>query len=618
MILDSAVGLGSVLVPTHLLRIRIQSFGEGSFLTDFTESSYCFQRRGLSWWAMRKCIAYLISGLCAGALCVAASELQQASVTMPYAELAGLLDRVSAVERTLEDAPPKPPVAVVVHSAEYTLKCDEIESPELAASFSLSNLSETWQMVPLLPASAVLVSVEPMDTKWVPKDGRLCLLLEPMMEASVHVGLLVGGDDASGSRRTVAEFYAVAAAKSRLTIQYSGDPAELIVSGAVGSNAGKTVYGLPSAGGSVRVSVYESQALQPTVWKGAAEYLALDGGGSIEVQCRLRLTASDNGRTSAATLRLPPAAELKALCSAGLRGPYEIEISATGSVVHLRWPDDRRLGREVQLTYRLPLLNTDELWEVSGLSVLNVGHWDATYYMLPFESYALQPDGLPWETVERVPSWMAECVGAKTLWTAEAQDTQGLRVVAKALPRLKTSEATVPIAQYWTEVVSGGGMLHKAQVTIEHRSQTRYRFTLPDGGKLLSCAVNHRAVEPLIDGEHGLALVLPKVATKEAKTTVTYVYTTKGSKLDPVEFTIQTLDKMVEGQALLELPRTPLFIYEVKWQVQLPDDYQATALEGNVVIESGGANNKPICLSKQIFDEEAPRAALYYTRKDLE
>ena len=75
---------------------------------------------------MRKLIAYLMIGVCAGALCVAASELQQASVTMPYAELAGLLDRVSEVEKSLESEAPKPPVAVVIHSANYALNCEAV------------------------------------------------------------------------------------------------------------------------------------------------------------------------------------------------------------------------------------------------------------------------------------------------------------------------------------------------------------------------------------------------------------------------------------------------------------------------------------------------------------
>ena len=124
---------------------------------------------------------------------------------------------------------------------------------------------------------------------------------------------------------------------------------------------------------------------------------------------------------------------------------------------------------------------------------------------------------------------------------------------------------------------------------------------------MLACAVNGRPTEPLIESDGGLALILPKVTATHTETRVSYVYTTKGSKMDPVE-----------GKAQLELPRTPLFIHQVRWQVQLPTKYQATALEGNVVIETGGANGKPICLSKQICDDETPQASLYYTRKDLE
>ena len=50
----------------------------------------------------------------------------------------------------------------------------------------------------------------------------------------------------------------------------------------------------------------------------------------------------------------------------------------------------------------------------------------------------------------------------------------------------------------------------------------------------------------------------------------------------------------------------------------LPDDYQATALEGNVVIDAGGAKGGAVRLSKQIFGDEMPFASLYSTRKNLE
>lgn len=149
----------------------------------------------------------------------------------------------------------------------------------------------------------------------------------------------------------------------------------------------------------------------------------------------------------------------------------------------------------------------------------------------------MRPVGAEWLAVGRVPSWIAKLVGSKALRIASAQATGVLRLSAKLLPRLKTSEATV-----------------------------------------------------------SLALILPKVATKEAKTKVSYVYTTKDDKLNPVE-----------GRTALELPYTSLFIDQVPWLVQLPAQYEATALEGNIVIETGDAHGQPICLSKQIYDDEVPR-----------
>ena len=185
-------------------------------------------------------------------------------------------------------------------------------------------------------------------------------------------------------------------------------------------------------------------------------------------------------------------------------------------------------------------------------------------------------------------------------------DTQdaGLQIVVKALPRLKTADATITSALYLTDVVAEGGMLHRGEIKLQHVAATRYTFSLPPQSKLLSCHVDGRSAEPLLMESGALALILPEADA--SSTRVNYVYTTKGSGMDPVE-----------GAAQLELPRTPLFINEVKWQIQLPDAYQATAIEGNVVIDAGGAEDGTVRLSKQICDDEAPFARLYYTRKDL-
>jgi hypothetical protein len=294
---------------------------------------------------MKKLIAYLWIGLCAGAMS-AAPDLETASVTMPYAELASLLDRVSAVEQSLEEEAPKPPVAVVVHSAEYALNCEAPGAPDLQASFSISNLSEDWQAVPLVPTRAVLTSVEPLDAKIVPRDGMLCALLEPGADASIRLGLMVDGGSASGSRRVVADFVAIAAARSALMIQHGGDPAAVVVTGAVGANADQTAFGLPSSGGQVRVTLYEGQALVPVTWKGTAHYLLHDVEGAMAVNARVHLTAAGQGRTSEAHLQLPPLAELRSLSSAGLQGHYNLELTEQGPLVHLRWDSEAAIRRE--------------------------------------------------------------------------------------------------------------------------------------------------------------------------------------------------------------------------------------------------------------------------------
>ncbi len=163
------------------------------------------------------------------------------------------------------------------------------------------------------------------------------------------------------------------------------------------------------------------------------------------------------------------------------------------------------------------------------------------------------------------------------------------------------------MANYATQLVAEGGMLHQAAITVEHGASTSYRFSLPEGAKLLSCSVNETSTYPLLLNDGGLELKLPQPPAGSSSTKLSYSYTTNGDKLNPVE-----------GKANLTLPLTPLFIHRLNWQVQLPTEYQATALEGNVVIEEGGSNGRPIRLGKQICHGEVPYAALYYTRRNLD
>jgi hypothetical protein len=185
---------------------------------------------------MKTIFCFIISCAWLGAL-GATTQIEEATVTLPYTELSSLLDRVNAVERSLH------------------------------------------------------------------------VLLEPHAEVAVTLGLPLTGASRSSGGQVIAEFFAIGAVQSSLMISHGMNPEALAVIGAVGANRAKTEFSLPALGGRVAVKLYEDTALEPTRWRSEAQYLVRDTGGAVEVLCHLRLKATDGGRTSQATLRLPSDSE---------------------------------------------------------------------------------------------------------------------------------------------------------------------------------------------------------------------------------------------------------------------------------------------------------------------
>ncbi len=556
---------------------------------------------------MKKISAFLLSCLCVGSLW-AVADLPEARVTLPYAELSNLLDRVAAVEQAAMKTPPKPPVAVIVHEASYRLNCGAGEGSRLRAAFEISNLSEVWQSVPLMAAGMAIDSIEPADAKVVETDGKLCLLVEPGASASVALQVLPGPATATRGGRTVAEFEAIPAVRSALTVQGVPDGGSVIVTGSVAASDGRWAFGLSSAGGSVRVKLYDSTDVQGAVWGGAVQYLVSELEGDLLVQCQLRLTATDNGRTSEVELHLPAQASVQAVRSPHLGERTATEMTEAGQRLRLHWQEDEATSRVIRLSYTLPRAEGTELWTLSGVTVGNCASWQQAYYFTRFDGLDLQPVEGSWSSVDRVPAWIDEAVGAVNLQQLSFAGAGDLSLHARVLPRMQTSVATVLEADFSTQLVAEGAMLHQADLTIEHGAMASYRFMLPQQGRLLSCEVGGRKTEPLLQADGGLVLLLPKPQAEHATTKVSFSYTSKGPPLNPVE-----------GKAELSLPETSLFTRQLKWAVTLPDEYEATALEGNVVIQAGGRKpGQAVKLSKQIYHGESPYAALYYTRRDLE
>ena len=552
---------------------------------------------------MKKILTYIICGALAGALW-ADSELEKASVTMPYAELASLLERVSEVERSLAEEPAKPPINVIVDSAKYLLDCLPAGRPQLMAEFSVTNLSEEWQTIPLLSDDFVVLHVEPENAKLLTKGGYLCALFEPDTSLSLRIHANMNVLGTQEGVRTLVDFEAIPATRSVLTVQHPYEPGSLLVNGSELSGRYDESIGLPSSGGRVVVQHYQPQALLPTRWRGDSVSLVRSELGQLLLESRIRLSATDNGRTTQAVLQMPPAVDLRSLESADLAQPYRIEMSESGLKVIAEWKDDAALHRELVVVYAIPMLDVESALEVPRVLVDSVVGWNSTYYVMPFDGFSIVPKGAAWLEANRPPSWVATTSGARELYRYLDTNREGLQIVAKALPRLKTADATISQATYYTDLVVEGGVLHRAEVAVDHVASTRYEFTLPGSSKLLTCDVEGRSVEPLLSAEGVLSVVLPQ--NTQGKTRIHYVFTAKGAAMEPVE-----------GAAMLELPRTPLFINEVKWLVQLPKVYQATAIEGNVGIDGSGESGGLVRLSKQICDDESPHVRLYYTRKDL-
>ncbi|MEM1444308.1 MAG: hypothetical protein AAGF67_18315, partial [Verrucomicrobiota bacterium] len=84
-------------------------------------------------------------------------------------------------------------------------------------------------------------------------------------------------------------------------------------------------------------------------------------------------------------------------------------------------------------------------------------------------------------------------------------------------------------------------------------------------------------------------------------------YALKTDPLDPVS-----------GRIDLALPQTDLFVHLIDWNLQIPELYEPTAVEGNVEITRGSGAGNTIRLKKELCRGERPAVEIYYQRKDLD
>ncbi len=173
------------------------------------------------------------------------------------------------------------------------------------------------------------------------------------------------------------------------------------------------------------------------------------------------------------------------------------------------------------------------------------------------------------------------------------------------LPRIETERTAIRKASFNTRTVSDGSYICTAEFEVSHGGSDIVSFTLPVGTKLLDCVVNSENVAPIQLDQGAIGIPVSAENSQKRNTSVKLSYT--GG--------IGALDK-VDGKLVLKLPSTPLFIDRLEWQLELPREYRATAVQGNLGIGDSG-NDSAIKLIREITRGEQPMVEVFYRKRGL-
>jgi hypothetical protein len=216
---------------------------------------------------------------------------------------------------------------------------------------------------------------------------------------------------------------------------------------------------------------------------------------------------------------------------------------------------------------------------------------------------AVQSDnGQTGSEVTQLPHWIQSKLVTPEFYVIRAVNPA--TVSTRLLPVLKPDNARISAAAYQTSLVPDGSLKCEALSKIEYRSTFSWRFRLPEGSTLLDCQMNSAPASPVVktDGELELSIPAPANSGNFNSLQISITYTARSSKFESVE-----------GKLTLALPSTQLFIEQLEWRLYLPDNYEATAFEGNV--EPAGEDNTTIVFKKSLVRAETPNLEVYYRRK---
>jgi len=564
-----------------------------------------------------------------------------ATVTLPYLELKKLWqaarDRDSDEAKDNTEVKPKPPVSAILRSAAYHL---EISGNDLLleADYRAENLDEAqWQRLELLDGDFSLIESEPEDALVVRKSNGYELLLPPGAKAELQLRFAAPAALPGGwwIENDLPEFQpAPATVRTLQSVELPADMSLMIGevewSGGATKPSGTSPGVLPAIEAPLSwkltkidpdappTRATEDSVPTPVPWQLRSELFAAFDGGKLKFDLHIhaRTEAESGGRLM--HLSLP----------AGARG-----ISAEGEALirqrelprakptdprrlELLWADADRAEREFVVVFELaqsplasqwtmPLPQSEPPAESAALAVIGVN-----------EGLEISGEDVRAASASAgLPRWMMEATAGGDFVSLDLAATRSVDI--RWLPRVNTAPAVIAEARAVTRVVADGAILNHSEYTIEHEAPLNWTVSLPADSELLTAFVNDVATRPIQRDASTLELQLPTPETSPEKKSQSVVRLTYAASVDGFD--------PVTGSVALSLPETPLFVHRLLWDVQIPDGYETSAIDGNIAIDTdrerchlnGKSDGKSddaraIQLRKELIRNEAPRVEIFY------
>ena len=520
----------------------------------------------------------------------------QGQVTLSYQDLRRLMDSASDKSR----ADDSPDLSGSVTDAVIRISLDPAQ-PAGTADFTINTFSHRWVSIPFLGLDLPITDVTSQDAIIVPSEGALCLRTNRpgLTKLTVHFEVpksFLANPGESVSIRTAPVAY------GRLEFRNIPLGQRLLVNGKPVDPA--TPVTLPVGGAETLISWVANEPESPTVWSQSLQMLVKPTTDCVQIENHVQLTVnSGSGLSALATL--PTNATRIEAQGADLR-PVQVNTVPGHNELALTWSTPGILNREIIIRYELPNPEPGSPWEILPLSTGKDSSQPTLIVINPLPGTIIRSGaGQDSSDSTQLPFWIQSRLSNNSFRLIRT--ITPIIVTTEYLPVLAVDTARIVSANYQSTLVSNGALKCEGHFTFQYRTAFSWQFKLPEGSALLDCLVKSIPANPVVEPDGELELSIPATTNSGSAESAEVVlsYTARNPKFEPVE-----------GKIRLSLPSTKLFIEQLKWQLQLPDNYEPTAFEGNVEPESSD-KGQSIVFSQRLLRSDVPNLEIYYRKKQL-